>query len=837
LPYNSYLEGKTLEGYDIQQGDSLWIKSIDYHFMGDILNIDGRYKVLRVIGQTVWSYTGKLEIWLESIDNQSIISTLDASGTYSTTLAQTNNYLSVHKFYLTDSKVISGKFRRSGLNNCVFQNEFFKKYENSADNITNTELLRLINIMFKGTKNEVKSGIVHKSHFIDDKFNGATFYNSIWLGGTFSDGLFKSSVWTGGNFDGGRFIDSREPTVYSFDFDSTRNNKLWQGGNFNGGEFYNSIWANGTFNNGRFYKSDWFGGIWNNGILGSKTLRTMDTTLAYYGPTSFGATYTVWNNGLVENAMVGGYGILDWYNGKMVGGEFTSFDKVPTNYSTWHDGEFYGSSFTEKAWWKNGTFLGGKFLSNIGWDKASFLTHSKSIDDYGWVNGKFYGGEFGNGSTESNSVWYDGVMSGGIFQGRFWRDGIFSNGKFYGSLVTQSDISQSLIPFTYSFYGLWNDGKVTGLVSQVKTDEITSTRREIQSTNLSLGKVLKPKLNISDMYGVLWKNGTFSNELGSFNGSVWINGEFNAGNFNDSYFNPFVDTSLSGIPIGYYQKSDYLKTIYSLIQDIVNTGDYFSPSSFLEKILTVINDFNNSQNDSNFINKYDHYPSPYDGTYDFTQELPYTYDDVGVDGFDEVNSTSFLKIYDTETIGVLPGDYIGIRMNYLDSGVLLLSVGFEFPNQSVNLQIPYNFNKLKTCVWTGGNFNSGEFNYSKWTGGNFNDGTMNGVIWLDGTFNYGFMNNSYWEKGTWRNGNWNGAPFDYTHLVISGSEWIISDKRVNDILTNINDYVTAASANIDYKLHLSNVITQKDIKNNIHSFSPADGFFSWTFSVDDQNTQ
>lgn len=836
LKNNSYLDRTSLntritEGYDIKKGDYLWIKSINYNLNGDVISIDGRYKVLNTTILGGSGINSLFQISIESSDNKDIISGLTAGGTYSTPLAQTNNYLSIHKFYLTDSKIISGKFRRTGLNNCVFQNQFFKKYENSGNAITNTELIRLINIMFNRTKNEVKSGLVYKSHFVDDIFNGGTFYNSIWLGGTFSDGLFKSSVWTGGNFNGGRFIDSREPTVFSFDFDSTNNNKLWQGGNFNGGEFFNSIWANGTFNNGRFYKSDWYGGIWNNGILGSKTLSKMDTTLAYYGPTSFGATFTIWNNGLVENAMVGGDGALDWYNGKIIGGEFTSNDTTPQRHSTWHDGEFYGSSFTEKAWWKNGSFFGGKFLSNIGWDKASFLTHSESIEDYGWVDGKFYGGEFGNGLTGTNSIWYNGVMSGGVFQGRFWRDGIFNNGKFYGSLVTQSDISQSLLPFTHSFYGLWNDGKVTSLVSQVKTDEITSTRREVQSTNLSLGKVLKKQLNIADMYGVLWKNGTFSNELGSFNNSVWINGEFNLGNFNDSYFNPFVDLSLSGIPIGFYRKSDYLKTIYSLIQDIVVNGGYFSPSSFLEKILRVVNDFNSSRTDSDFINKYDHYQSPYDGDYDFTQELTENYDDIDDDGFDEENSVSFLKIYDPKVIGVLPGDYIGIRMNYLDSGVLLLTVSFEFPNENRNLQIPYNFSTYSTCVWTGGNFNSGEFNYSKWLGGNFNDGAMNGAIWLDGTFNYGYMNNSYWENGTWRNGNWNGAPFDYTTLGLSVSEWVVSDKRVNDILTNINNYVGG------YKMHLSNVITQKDTKNNIHLFTPNDGFLSWTFSVDDQNTQ
>jgi hypothetical protein len=829
---NSYLGAKTIEGYDIKEGDYLWIKSINYNLNGTIISIDGRYKVLRVIISGSGVNT-TLTITIASSDNNTIISGLSTGATYSTPSAQTNNYLSIHKFYMTDSKIISGKFRRTGLNNCVFQNQFFKKYENSGNAIANTELIRLVNIMFNRTKNQVKSGVVYKSHFVDDIFNGATFYNSIWLGGTFSDGLFKSSVWTGGNFNRGRFIDSRKSNILS-DFDTKKNNVFWQGGNFNGGEFFNSVWIGGTFNNGRFYKSDWYGGIWNNGILGSKNLTTMDTTFAYYGPTSSGATFTIWNNGLVENAMVGGYGALDWYNGKMIGGEFTSNNTTTNVHSTWHDGEFYGSSFTNKAWWKNGNFLGGKFLSNIGWDKASFLTHSKSITDYGWVNGKFYGGEFGNGSTATNSIWYDGVMSGGVFQGRFWKDGIFSNGKFYGSFITQSDdISLSLLPFTYSFYGLWNDGKVTSLVSQAKTDEITSTRREVQSTNLSLGKILRKKLDIADMYGVLWKNGTFSNDLGSFNDSVWIDGEFNLGNFNNSYFNPFVDLSLSGIPLNYYRRSSYLKKVYDDVIAVINTGNNQSPSFLFQNIENVISDFNNNQIDSNFICRYDSSGSLYSGDEYFSliDESYYTFKEMEDSGyFISDPSTTFLKIFDRDVIKLIPNDYIGILLNYDTSNtakpILTTNV---FPNQN-GINIPYNFTTYSTCVWTGGNFNSGEFNYSKWTGGNFNDGTMNGAIWLDGTFNYGFMNNSYWEKGTWRNGNWNGAPFDYTHLGLSGSKWIILDKRAKDLLNNINDYAQFG----DYRIHLSNVITKKSvtpIPPPIHSFSTGNGFLSWTFST------
>jgi hypothetical protein len=259
----------------------------------------------------------------------------------------------------------------------------------------------------------------------------------------------------------------------------------------------------------------------------------------------------------------------------MSGGEFTSNGRTEKTHSIWYDGEFYGSSFTKQASWKNGTFISGKFLSEIGWDKVNFFTHSNDPYDYGWVDGDFKGGEFGNASTGINSVWYGGIMDGGVFQGRFWKDGVLVNGIFYGSLVTQSDINQSLLSYTSSFYGLWNDGHVNDIVYNVKTDRIVVT----QETNIS-NKLDKKKLKMVDMYGVVWKNGRFSHELSTFNDSVWLDGEFNSGNFNNSYFNPFVDLTLSSLTLDDFTKSAYLKQIFDEVLNVVN-----DPSLNLEKIL------------------------------------------------------------------------------------------------------------------------------------------------------------------------------------------------------------------------------------------------------------
>jgi len=840
LTNRKYSINYLFDGYDFVSGDYVWLKSIEYIFTtpDTVKSLDGRYRVVRY-------FTNTAEIWLESAETPDKLSDLQIGGVFYLPKGGTNKYFSIHKFSLSNSKVVSGKFIRTGIDNTTFENDLFIKYVYPLDNIQNTELIRLSNIMFQDTNNQVKSGIVYKSHFINDIFDGGIFYNSFWLNGDFTDGLFKSSVWTGGNFNGGRFVDSRDPRLFTFDFDTTKTTKLWQGGNFNGGEFYNSLWVRGDFNGGRFYFSDWTGGTWSNGVLGSKNIRTKDTTMAFYGPsTSFGATHTNWYNGVVENALVGGFGSIDWYGGKMIGGEFTSEGRFGKTYSIWHDGDFYASSFTKQAWWKNGNFYSGKFLSEIGGDKVSLNSHPSDPFEYGWVNGNFYGGEFGNASKTTNSIWYGGIMEGGIFQGKFWRDGLITNGKFYGSLVTQSDISQSLIPFAQNFYGLWNDGFVDNIIYNVKKDRIVSTEDlEVSSSKTKL------KSKIVDMYNVVWKNGTFSHELSTFNNSIWLNGEFNDGNFNNSYFNPFVDLTLVGLKLEDYEKSNYLKQIYDEILVIIGGIDLstLTLTFYLSQIEEKISQFNDDpQLNASFKIEYtffEGYASPFPPDY---ANNVYIYNSFSEFDSSQRDITVFFRIYDEEIINLIPGDFLGFSFyvsplddvsNPEDPGESNRSaqlqtfassgsdLDFVYPNLSNFDNIPYSFNTYSTCIWTGGNFNNGEFNYSKWLGGNFNDGTMNGSIWLDGVFNYGFMNNCYWENGVWRNGNWDGSPFDWTSLSKNNNNWEVTNKKVDQILKNISNYTT------NINLHLSNVFTIDPFITSIHTFD-ASGFIRWT--VDEQ---
>ncbi len=829
---NKNLSSFDLEGYDYRVGDYVWLKSINYtEFTGaTVSSVSGRYKIVRF-------FPLNSEVWLENLDTVNKISNLNSGGTFFINSGDTNNYLSIHKTNFVDSKIVSGKFKRSGIENCKIENENFKKYVYPASDLKNTELLRLVNIMFQDTKNTIKSGLVYKSHFVNDIFDGGNFYNSIWLGGTFSDGLFKSSVWTGGNFNGGKFVDSRESTVFTFDFDVTSNIKLWQGGNFNGGEFYNSLWVRGNFNGGRFYFSDWTGGTWNNGVLGSKNIRTRDTTMAYFGPTtSFGATHTVWYNGLVENATVGGFGSIDWYGGKMSGGEFTSEGRNSSNYSIWHGGDFYSSAFTKQAWWLTGNFYSGKFLSEIGWDQVSLLSHPSATFSYGWVSGNLYGGEFGNGSTGTNSVWYDGIMHGGVFQGKFWRDGLAINGKFYGSLVTQSDISQSLLSYTQSFYGIWNNGYVDNIIYNVKKDRLVTTEDlEVSS------KKIKPTLKMFDMYNVVWIKGTFSHELSTFNNSVWLSGEFNSGNFNDSYFNPYVDLTLAGANIEDYVRFEYTKMIYDYVDTLLNDQDFVFETTtfFLQRII----DFKNTLNNDPIIKGefivefafFDGQVSPYPPNYG---DIDFPESDYNNFSANDLNSTVVVRIYEPKIFVRFPNEYVGITLFRPQSPappgpgtpIPSLIYTYLYPNLQNSGTLPYSFNTNEVCIWKGGNFNGGEFNYSKWLGGNFNNGVINGSIWLDGVFNYGEMNNCYWENGTWRNGNWNGSPFDYTKLKFdtSSSLWIVDDKKTDQILKNIYNYTSNTN------LHLSNVITKEPTTTEVvHTFDASD-FVRW--KVDTENS-
>ena len=528
-------------GQDTFIGDTVWLNSIDMTYGLTTSSIAGRYKVFAVAPTPTTK-----RFYLETMDGL----TFSAGSVFSITGASNQNYSSIHKFLINNSTVKEGLLRRTGLLN---SKTISPEFDNLDKKLTtsNNDRLKIVNTIFKDTNNTINSGLVYKSHFVNDIWNNGIIFNSIWNGGTFSNGIFKGGYWLDGTFNNGSFIDSNGTSTTLVDYDSVPKYKNWLNGTFNLGEFFNSVWLNGILNNGRFYNSDWYGGTWNNGVLGSKNYAYDDTTLSAYSPLSVGATFTTWNNGIVENAKVGGSGSVYWNNGKFNDGEFTSSGSNTTNESIWYNGGFNGGKFTNLARWKNGTFNKGKFLSYYGWENVSPKNPSTYSTDYGWENGKFNGGEFGYAGLTSNSVWYNGQFSGGVFTGRFWNNGIFHKGSFIGSGLTGGSYSIYNSPntsldefkftdsFTNSYYGLWNNGFVVDIPHNVKTDErvFTELVRKVEEKRVDDTVVIS---------NILWLDGTFSHKNATIQNSLWLNGTFENGTFDSSIFNAYVDRDFTG---------------------------------------------------------------------------------------------------------------------------------------------------------------------------------------------------------------------------------------------------------------------------------------------------
>ncbi len=540
LEKNSLNSQINIPGEDLRTDDIVWLDSINHIDGNDIKSIAGRYRVVALNIGTVYK-----EVYLRNLEGL----TFSISASYRVVGAENSNYNSIHKFRINNSQISSGLLVRTSLKSNTIVNNEFNNLDKNLD-IQNIERLRLINILFKGLSNKVNSGYVFKSHFIDEIWQNGILYNSIWNGGNFQNGVFNSGYWRRGNFINGSFINSRDITSSTQSYDnSLLLYRTWLDGTFQLGEFSNSTWMRGTFSNGRFYNSEWFSGTWNNGILGSSNLKEIDTKMGYSEPLSQSGRFTTWNDGIVENAVVGGSGSVYWKGGKFNNGEFTSFGKTINNESIWYDGDFNNGKFTGLARWKNGKFFKGKFHSNFGLTASSPINPSTYSTSYAWEDGKFLGGEFGNASTGNNSVWYNGEFSGGIFQGRFWYKGLFTKGEFRGSgsasLIYNSNISNSgeyvySDSFRTNYYGLWFSGIVSDNPKNVKNQERVFTEL------LRKSEEVLPENNVI-FSNMLWKSGTFSHKNAILQKSLWLDGQFYDGTFDSSIFNPYVDRTFGGL--------------------------------------------------------------------------------------------------------------------------------------------------------------------------------------------------------------------------------------------------------------------------------------------------
>jgi hypothetical protein len=534
-------------GEDLFVGDKIWLNSIslfDSNFTEK--KIDGRYNIISIQNNLT-----NREIFIQSEQGLTF-----SPGTFSIVGAEYSNYNSISKFSINNSKIESGLFKRTNILNSTFINSEFDSTDKTLK-LNNINKLRIINLTFKDTNNTINSGLIYKSHFINDIWNNGILFNSIWNGGIFNNGIVNNSYWKNGTFNNGSFIDSKDITTTTQTYDDQPNYRNWVDGTFNMGEFYNSSWSKGIFNNGRFHNSDWYSGTWNNGVLGSSTLQFSDTKFGYYSPLTISTFSSIWNNGIVDNALIGGSGSVYWFKGKFNNGEITSFGTNSNNETIWLNGDFNGGKFTDLARWRNGNFNKGKFLSHYGYTNVSPTNPSTQSFDYGWENGKFNGGEFGNASLGTNSVWFNGEFNGGIFIGRFWNNGIFSKGDFIGSgtySLYSSNISSIneynyVNSYTNSYYGLWNNGYVTDNPQNIKVDERVYT----ELTRKSEEKTIDDKATLKNM---LWLNGTFNHKNAIIQNSIWLDGNFYDGDFDSSIFNAYVDRQFLGL----YSNSSFAST-------------------------------------------------------------------------------------------------------------------------------------------------------------------------------------------------------------------------------------------------------------------------------------
>lgn len=559
-----------LLGEDIFKNDMVWLNSID-EISGTVKSIAGRYRVIDVRKRPNFK-----EVYLRSLDGL----TFSSTATYISSQAPTANYISIHKFRINDSQINSGLLSRTSLTTNTIYNSEFNNQDKVLD-IQNIERLRLINILFKDNKNDLKSGYVSRSHFINDVWSNGVSYNSIWNGGTFSNGVFNTGYWQDGTFKNGSFINSDDTGVSVQNYDVSPDlYQTWLSGTFDNGEFFSSTWMNGIFNNGRFHNSEWYGGVWNNGILGNINLRYLDTRFGFREALPQSATNSIWNDGVVENATVGGDGIVYWYGGKFNEGEFTSNAAIPTKESIWYNGTFNSGRFSGLAKWKNGTFLRGKFHSYLGNTYSSPINPSTYSLHYAWENGKFLGGEFGNADLFTNSVWYDGEFGGGVFQGRFWYKGLLTKGEFVGSGKTgttqsifNSNLSQEIdnvyaSSFTSSYYGLWYSGNVSDNRKTIKTEErvFSEIVRKIEERPIESSVLLK---------NMLWINGTFSHKSGVLQSSVWLNGFFYDGTLDSSIFNGYVDRTFSGVTDYSFASTQSCVWFNGTFDSTVGTGSFW----------------------------------------------------------------------------------------------------------------------------------------------------------------------------------------------------------------------------------------------------------------------
>lgn len=536
----------------------------------EILSTTGSITRLPDAYEVTYNLNGTLYLKEVVSGSSSVLSGLLEKGIFRS-VGMENRYGYIHTTKINKSKIQSGLFRRTYINNSLIQKDDINVSDYDFLNYDNIKSLLLTDMIFSDQSNLLSKATYLYSFFKSgsDVFNDGIIHNSVWNGGTFSRGLFKESSWDGGQFLTGKFYSSK-----SFDANPTYDNQFyytnnirtyykdgwttatysnnrnsWKSGTFVDGEFVKSDWEGGLFKKGRFYNSKWYGGTFSYGIIGDEAVPKESTR--FYNGYIFYAN--VINAELVaEDSSYNGLTTqtIEWKNGIFNSGVFGTeiMQTTASNVGIWHDGVFNGGEFKSDAYWKTGIFNGGKFISGYQWQasSANIAAISNVQSQYAWQDGIFNGGEFGNGDYLTNSTWFTGEFNGGTWKGKLWRNGVFTKGDFKGGStfsatggysvdsMTESNANSFVVSYSLpSYFGLWVDGFVTN----VKDDFIKEKKTFTRPARFNDPLRRPPRTYFKNM---LWLGGTFSHPNAEFQSSIWLDGQFNKGTFKSSSFNPFV---------------------------------------------------------------------------------------------------------------------------------------------------------------------------------------------------------------------------------------------------------------------------------------------------------
>lgn len=612
-------------------GEIIYLNNITYDEATYSYDLSGVYNV------STYSYgTASRVIQLQEYGSESRINigvTFSLTGTYSYRNTPFKSG-AVNDLLIDGVTINSGLFRRTFFNNSKFINDnldtedtlllksninklrVFRSILSEEDNLTINKSFISESIL-KGVT--VTDALVYNCSASDMIWNGGMFYSSEWKSGVFNDGIFNASTTIGVNSFS---LTTLQKTDFWYsDISIPSGAAMWLVGTFNNGEVLRTYWYDGIFNSGKLYNSIWNDGIWYDGEFGKSTLTNTDTQFwkgDWYGG--------VFNKGIFGNkSSVPVPATCSWFDGTFNDGEFfgatLSTTGEPAGNTVWFDGTFNGGKFSGSSIWKDGIFNGGKFSSFYGGGTGS------SASNYSWESGLFNGGEFGDiyaSSTSTfNSTWYDGVFEGGLFKGKVWNSGVFTGGKFLG--MTANGVSSSNYNsgdpmnavahpenFTLSYssevsdkkwYGMWRDGIVIDNLEDLTNKE----DRRFKAIRLFKGR-RKPTIVFEN---ALWVNGTFSSTSAKMINSVWLNGQFNRGEFIESSFNPYVprwDFTLDGGSSSTTNNGQYMHNLFDTCvwnNGTLNNSD-FHISSWNNGIFllgTMSNaEFNNGV--SNYMNAY-----------------------------------------------------------------------------------------------------------------------------------------------------------------------------------------------------------------------------------------